>query len=85
MTKLTPEDKVKWKRNFRFIAPEIIDGTSPASEATDVYSFGYLIHCVLAKTKRNKELEELKNVCMAQPTKRASLVYVIVMLRNALC
>jgi serine/threonine protein kinase len=78
--KIYPEfddaEEEKYQRKFPYLAPELKAGGGRQSEASDVYSFGYLMK-VVSHTINDRELSTLYHMCKdVSPTKRPKMTEV---------
>ena len=60
---LSVEEQEKYKIFHRHIAPEVYMGLSPHSQASDVYSFGFMVGKI-AKKLASKKLSEMSEMCV---------------------
>lgn len=68
--KLSQRDQDKYRKYHKHIAIEVIRGTHPQSQASDIYAFGLLLS-LLCKHKPNEDLCKLAVWCIkGNPEKR---------------
>ena len=68
--KLSQRDQDKYRKYHKHIAIEVVRGTHPQSEASDIYAFGLLLS-LLCKYKPNEALRKLAVWCInGNPEKR---------------
>ena len=71
---LSDEDEVKeWKRDYPWIAPELLEDKVDPSVSTDSYSFGFVCRSVYQKTKCKDQ--HLKSIweCLLSSANRHTL------------
>lgn len=58
-----------------FYAPELMRAEQPTSEATDMYSFGYMLRCILPLLNESREIiTKLARRALAKPSKRPTFL-----------
>lgn len=73
---LSEMEREEYRKKYTHLAPELIQGTSPQSTSTDVYSFGHIIHKVATITA-SEQLKSVASLCTkANAANRPSVAYV---------
>lgn len=75
--KLSIKDQEKYRKVYKHIAPEVVRGTHPQSQASDVYAFGLLLS-LLCKHKPYEPLRKLAFSCInGTPEKRPTTQHLV--------
>lgn len=62
---LSESDKVKYRKEYPHLAPELIQGTYAQNQKTDVYSFGRVL-LKISEQHQISQLETVSNKCMSK-------------------
>ena len=74
---LSPKEKEKYSSKYKHIAPEVIQGSHPKSEASDIYSLGQVISLVCFYN-RSTDLQKIARQCVhGTPEKRPTMLEII--------
>lgn len=61
---LSLSEQESYRKQYRHIAPEVVDGSNKQSIYSDIYSFGYLVYCVHSiLCKQSSKLRKIVKEC----------------------
>lgn len=84
---LCTDDKVKYRKDYPHLVPELIQGTFPQNVKTDIFSMGR-VHSIISHTQNAECLASISNKCMSENHSSVQLhvvyIHCYVMLNNFL-
>lgn len=79
---LSERDQEKYRKYHKHIAPEVVRGTHPQSQASDIYAFGLLLS-LLCKYEQYEPLRKLAFSCInGSPEKRPTTQQLVAELQS---